>query len=82
MNAEEFKKRALAASEKEFAFIKAHLERAADTGSYSCIFNNISDGAREHLQKSGYEVVKRTKYVKRGPFQSKSVDYYEVKVKS
>lgn len=77
MTPDELKRLAREASKKEYESIMAKMKEAAKEGSFSCTFNDISDGAKEQLREAGFTVVKRYKSV-RNPFGSQGSDYYEV----
>lgn len=77
MTPEELKQIALEATKKEYEAIIAEMKKAATAGSFTCRFQNISDGAKHQLVEAGYEVNAKTNY-NRGPYGGSS-KYYEVR---
>ncbi len=67
MNAEEFKKMAVEASKKEYEEIMKEMKKAAESGSFSCEFETLTDGAIYQLREAGYTVNKNQRTVK-SPF--------------
>lgn len=76
MSPEELKKIALESSRKEYETIVAEMKKAAQQGSFSCDFSDISDGAIEQLRKDGFSVVPKTTYNK--GIRTSSTTYYQV----
>ena len=62
MTPDELKKIALDATKKEYESIMDQMKRSAESGSYSCEFSKISDGAVSQLRSAGFDVQRLNRY--------------------